>query len=66
MAGTIARVGSARLPDGAEAEEFILDDGRGMVARIGSYGARLLFLRVPDRHRAFVRQLADLYGVELE
>ncbi|GAA0583027.1 galactose mutarotase [Craurococcus roseus] len=52
MAGTIARIGSARLPDGAEAEEFVLDDGRGMAARIGSYGARLLSLRVPDRHGA--------------
>lgn len=49
MAGTIARIGSARLPDGAEAEEFVLDDGRGMAARVGTHGARLLSLRVPDR-----------------
>jgi len=49
MAGTTARIGSARLPDGREAEEFILDDGRGMAARVGTHGARLLSLRVPDR-----------------
>jgi aldose 1-epimerase len=49
MAGTTARIGSAFLPDGREAEEFILDDGRGMAARVGTYGARLLSLRVPDR-----------------
>ncbi|MBD0273183.1 MAG: galactose mutarotase [Acetobacteraceae bacterium] len=52
MAGTIARVGSGSLPGGAEAEEFVLDDGRGMAARVGTYGARLLSLRVPDRHGA--------------
>jgi aldose 1-epimerase len=49
MAGTTARIGSAPLPDGREAEEFVLDDGRGMAARVGAYGARLLSLRVPDR-----------------
>lgn len=49
VAGTVARIGSARLPDGAEAEEFALDDGRGMAARVGTYGARLLSLRVPGR-----------------
>jgi aldose 1-epimerase len=49
MAGTIARIGSARLPDGREAEEFLLDDGHGMAARVGTHGARLLSLRVPDR-----------------
>ena len=53
MAGTVARVGSARLPpDGAEAEEFALDDGRGMAARVGTHGARLLSLRVPGRDGA--------------
>jgi aldose 1-epimerase len=49
MTGTTARIGSARLPDGREAEEFVLDDGRGMAARVGAHGARLLSLRVPDR-----------------
>ena len=49
MAGTTARIGSATLPDGREAEEFVLDDGRGMAARVGTHGARLLSLRVPDR-----------------
>ncbi len=49
MAGTTARIGSATLPDGREADEFVLDDGRGMAARVGTYGARLLSLRVPDR-----------------
>lgn len=49
MAGTIARIGSARLPDGRDAEEFVLDDGCGMAARVGTHGARLLSLRVPDR-----------------
>ena len=49
MAGTTARIGSAPLPDGREAEEFVLDDGRGMAARVGTHGARLLSLRVPDR-----------------
>jgi aldose 1-epimerase len=49
MAGTTARIGSALLPDGREAEEFVLDDGRGIVARVGTHGARLLSLRVPDR-----------------
>lgn len=52
MACTVARIGSARLPDGAEAEEFLLDDGHGMAARVGTYGARLLSLRVPDRDGA--------------
>ena len=49
MAGTTARIGSDFLPDGREAEEFVLDDGRGMAARVGTHGARLLSLRVPDR-----------------
>ncbi len=49
MAGTTARIGSATLPDGREAEEFVLEDGRGMAARVGTHGARLLSLRVPDR-----------------
>jgi len=49
MTGTTARIGSAPLPDGREAEEFVLDDGRGMAARVGTHGARLLSLRVPDR-----------------
>jgi len=48
-ATTTARIGSAPLPDGREAEEFVLDDGRGMAARVGTHGARLLSLRVPDR-----------------
>jgi aldose 1-epimerase len=54
MAGTTARIGSAALPDGREAEEFVLDDGRGMAARVGAYGARLLSLRVPDWTGALV------------
>src|SRR3712207_5298843 len=49
MAGTTARIGTATLPDGREAEKFVLDDGRGMAARVGTHGARLLSLRVPDR-----------------
>ena len=47
---TTTRTGSARLPDGREAEAFLLDDGRGMAAHVGTYGARLLSLRVPDRN----------------
>ena len=52
MAGTIERIGSARLPGGAETEAFVLDDGRGMAARVGTHGARILSLRVPDRDGA--------------
>ncbi len=54
---TTTRIGSARLPDGREAEEFLLDNGRGMAARVGTYGARLLSLRVPDRSGAPVEVL---------
>jgi aldose 1-epimerase len=39
-----------KLPDGREVEQYTLDNGRGLTARIITYGAILRSLTVPDRN----------------
>jgi aldose 1-epimerase len=50
MGGLATRIRSEILEDGTEAEEFALDNRRGMTALLGTQGARLNALYVPDRH----------------
>ena len=38
-----------KLPDGREVEQFSLENGRGLTAKIITYGAILRSLTVPDR-----------------
>jgi aldose 1-epimerase len=45
----VAAAAAVASPVGGAPPEFTLENGRGMVARLGAYGARLLSLAVPDR-----------------
>jgi aldose 1-epimerase len=54
--GQMVEVTSAlfgHLPDGTAADIYTLTNARGIEARIMSYGARLVSLRLPDRKGAF-------------
>ena len=45
----IRRESFGRLPDGTEIDLFTLTSGRGLEARLMTYGATLVSLKVPDR-----------------
>jgi aldose 1-epimerase len=49
MAGSVTSTRCETLEDGREAEEFALDNGNGMTVLLGTYGARLHALHLPDR-----------------
>jgi aldose 1-epimerase len=51
----------ARTPSGAAIDAVTLDNGRGLTARVMSYGATLLELRAPDRHG---RQVDTVLGFD--
>jgi len=46
---TIEKTPFGKLPDGKEIELYTLSNSRGMEAGIMTYGATLVFLKVPDR-----------------